>query len=87
MITPNNSIIGFDGKKALNNLTGIGNYSRFIINALSGRNPKTRFCLFAPKIKIRKPAEISGSCPTLTSSSHLKAQSGSGGAASEWYPN
>lgn len=51
MITPNNSIIGFDGKKALNNLTGIGNYSRFIINALSGRNPKTRFCLFAPKDK------------------------------------
>lgn len=51
MIVPNHCIIGFDGKKALNNLTGIGNYSRFIINALSRRNPDSRFCLFAPKNK------------------------------------
>lgn len=51
MIVPNKCIIAFDGKKALNNLTGIGNYSRFIINALAPANPESTFMLFAPKNK------------------------------------
>lgn len=44
-----NITIGLDGKKALNNLTGIGNYSRFVINNLASRNPEAKFILFSPK--------------------------------------
>lgn len=49
-----NKTIAFDGKKALNNLTGIGNYSRFIINTLSQRNPDTRLMVYAPKAGNKK---------------------------------
>lgn len=39
--------IGFDAKKIVSNLTGIGNYSRNIINGLSAY-PGNRYVLFAP---------------------------------------
>ena len=32
--------IGFDAKRAFNNNTGLGNYSRFIIESLSPPNPQ-----------------------------------------------
>lgn len=40
--------IGFDAKKIVSNLTGIGNYSRNIVNALSAY-PDNRYVLFAPQ--------------------------------------
>lgn len=40
--------IGFDAKKAVKNLTGIGNYSRRCINAVSRLQPDTELLLFAP---------------------------------------
>ena len=40
--------IGFDAKKIVTNLTGIGNYSRGIINALANHYPGNQYILFAP---------------------------------------
>lgn len=40
--------IGFDAKKIVTNLTGIGNYSRGIIHALAEHYPDNQYILFAP---------------------------------------
>lgn len=40
--------IGFDAKKIVNNLTGIGNYSRGTVNALAAHYPEDQYTLFAP---------------------------------------
>lgn len=44
-------VIGFDAKRAMQNVTGLGNYSRLVINSLSSNYEKSRLILFAPKIK------------------------------------
>jgi glycosyltransferase involved in cell wall biosynthesis len=41
--------IGFDAKRYFNNLTGLGNYSRSVIDALLKNAPENRYVLFAPK--------------------------------------
>lgn len=43
--------IGFDAKRFFNNFTGLGNYSRFVINALSEYAPENDYLLYSPKIK------------------------------------
>ena len=43
--------IGFDAKRFFNNFTGLGNYSRFIIRALSEHAPENDYMLFTPKVK------------------------------------
>jgi glycosyltransferase involved in cell wall biosynthesis len=43
--------IGFDAKRAVQNNTGLGNYSRFIIEVLSEYYPDNTYFLFAPKQK------------------------------------
>ena len=40
--------IGFDAKKIVANLTGIGNYSRGVVTMLSGCFPENKYLLFAP---------------------------------------
>lgn len=42
-------IIGFDGKRALNNLTGLGNYSRLVIESLAKSVPQIQLMLYAPR--------------------------------------
>ncbi|MDR1864942.1 MAG: glycosyltransferase family 4 protein [Bacteroidales bacterium] len=42
-------IIGFDAKRAFANYTGLGNYSRYVINNLSAYCPGHRYRLYAPK--------------------------------------
>lgn len=44
-------IIGFDGKRAVLNFTGLGNYSRFIISALNSNYPDNTYKVFSPKAK------------------------------------
>lgn len=44
--------IGFDGKRATQNFTGLGNYSRFVLHLLSSRYPQNDYKVFA----IRKPS-------------------------------
>lgn len=41
--------IAFDGKRAANNCTGLGNYSRHIINLLAKFFPENRYVVFLPK--------------------------------------
>lgn len=46
--------IGYDGKRAANNLTGLGNYSRFIIEQLAHQFKKNEYFVYTPKIKSAK---------------------------------
>ncbi|WP_316796498.1 glycosyltransferase family 1 protein [Pedobacter agri] len=43
--------IGYDGKRAANNLTGLGNYSRSLIEALSKQFPENQYLVYSPKVK------------------------------------
>ena len=43
--------IGYDGKRAANNLTGLGNYSRSLIESLSNCYPNNRYLVYTPKVK------------------------------------
>jgi len=43
--------IGFDGKRAANNLTGLGNYSRSLIAQLAEFFPQNQYFVYTPKIK------------------------------------
>lgn len=43
--------IGFDGKRAANNLTGLGNYSRSLILQLSEFFPQNHYYVYTPKFK------------------------------------
>ena len=42
--------IGFDAKRVFNNFTGLGNYSRFVVSALSEYYPQNAYNLYAPKV-------------------------------------
>jgi glycosyltransferase involved in cell wall biosynthesis len=44
--------IGFDAKRAVQNNTGLGSYSRFVIEALSEYYPDNTYFLFAPRQKV-----------------------------------
>ncbi|MBB2149406.1 glycosyltransferase family 4 protein [Pedobacter gandavensis] len=46
--------IGFDGKRAANNLTGLGNYSRSLITHLAEFFPQNQYFVYTPKVKEHK---------------------------------
>ncbi|GGG95698.1 glycosyltransferase family 4 protein [Pedobacter zeae] len=46
--------IGFDGKRAANNLTGLGNYSRSLIEHLANQFPEHKYLVYSPKVKQAK---------------------------------
>lgn len=54
--------IGFDAKRAAQNRTGLGNYSRFVIRILSEQEPHNEYHLYAPDER-RTP--FFGEIPTL----------------------
>ena len=41
--------IGFDGKRAVQNFTGLGNYSRYVADILCHFYPENDYVLYAPK--------------------------------------
>jgi len=43
--------IGFDAKRLFNNFTGLGNYSRTLLDNLAAYHPENNYFLFTPKIK------------------------------------
>lgn len=43
--------IGFDGKRAVRNLTGLGNYSRLVAESLARRFPESEMLLFTPDMR------------------------------------
>ncbi len=45
--------IGFDAKRAVQNLTGIGNYSRLVLDVLTSRCPENRYLLCGIPVWIR----------------------------------
>lgn len=45
--------LGFDGKRAANNLTGLGNYSRSLIYHLAKEFPANQYFIYTPKIKAK----------------------------------
>lgn len=61
--------IGYDGKRAVQNFTGLGNYSRYVIDAMQTHYPDGRYCLYAPKQKenpqLTELLKRSGGCTTV----------------------
>lgn len=51
--------IGFDAKRAFNNSTGLGNYSREVIRMLSAFYPDSRYLLYTPKQKAEYARQFS----------------------------
>lgn len=49
--------IGFDGKRAANNITGLGNYSRSLIEQLAHFFPQNRYLLYTPRVKKTRQVE------------------------------
>lgn len=43
--------IGFEGKRAVSNMTGLGNYSRFVIEGLAEAYPDDSLLIYTPKMK------------------------------------
>jgi glycosyltransferase involved in cell wall biosynthesis len=43
--------VGFEAKRFFTNFTGLGNYSRFVVGALSDFAPENIYTLFSPKIR------------------------------------
>ncbi|HET8858415.1 glycosyltransferase family 1 protein [Marivirga sp.] len=48
--------IAFEAKRAFNNFTGLGNYSRFVISALKEHHPEEQYSLYTPKVSKREEA-------------------------------
>jgi glycosyltransferase involved in cell wall biosynthesis len=47
-------IIGFDAKRAVSNTTGLGNYSRHMIEILASHHPDNHYVLFAPQSGVKE---------------------------------
>jgi glycosyltransferase involved in cell wall biosynthesis len=43
--------VGFEAKRFFTNFTGLGNYSRFVVNALSEFSPENTYTLYSPRIR------------------------------------
>jgi len=59
--------IGFDGKRAVQNFTGLGNYSRFVLSLLAQHYPENEYHLYTPKkAKINPgiPDPVQYHCPS-----------------------
>ena len=58
--------IGFDGKRAVQNFTGLGNYSRYLIEILYRCFPDNEYILYAPKKQSSNQFEqLLKACPKL----------------------
>lgn len=49
--------IGFDGKRAVSNMTGLGNYSRLVIESLSSEYPDDELVVYTPRLTHNKRLE------------------------------
>lgn len=58
--------IGFDAKRAVQNFTGLGNYSRYLIEILYRFYPENEYILYAPRIRSNPPFNrLRSACPKL----------------------
>lgn len=44
-------IIGYDGKRAMQNMTGLGNYSRLVVGSMSAMYPSNNYVLMCPRVR------------------------------------
>lgn len=65
--------IGFDAKRANANNTGLGNYSRFVIDAVAQFYPNFELLLYVPKKKDNKAYEVLLKYPQLTEKQPLSS--------------
>lgn len=49
MSTQREMIIGYDAKRAVRNMTGLGNYSRFVIDSMTAAYPANQYLLYTPR--------------------------------------
>lgn len=66
--------IGFDAKRLFNNFTGLGNYSRTIIDILTEYFPENNYWLYTPKVRmndITRPYILKNSCKTIHPSKNM----------------
>lgn len=58
--------IGFDAKRAVQNFTGLGNYSRYLIEILYRFYPENEYFLYAPHIRSNpRFNHLLTACPSL----------------------
>ena len=58
--------IGFDAKRAIQNFTGLGNYSRYLIEALCRHYPENEYLLFAPAYRASRQLDtMLARCPSM----------------------
>ena len=43
--------VAYDAKRAVQNMTGLGNYSRLVIGSMSALYPDNRYVLMAPRMR------------------------------------
>lgn len=81
--------IGFDAKRALNNTTGLGNYSRWLINSLQANFSSYEYFLYAPKVNAALEAKLNGAhqllLPNSTKAKLWPSYWRSVNLADEWY--
>jgi len=68
--------IGFDAKRLYNNFTGLGNYSRFVVDALCQAFPQNDYVLFTPRIRSNAETEFflsAGNIQTIVPPSWMSA--------------
>lgn len=58
-------IIGFDGKRAVSNMTGLGNYSRLVIERLALENPEDRMLVYTPVLRANPRLETIRNCQNV----------------------
>lgn len=58
--------IGFDGKRAVYNNTGLGNYSRLLVDVLAKRYPEHEYILYTPQLQRNKRLEPLLKLPNVT---------------------
>ena len=58
--------IGFDAKRAVFNMTGLGNYSRTIIQSLAARYPDNEYSLYTPGWKDNPRLEFLRNCKNVS---------------------
>lgn len=72
--------IGFDGKRAVSNMTGLGNYSRLVIEQLAENYPQDSLYVYTPKLKENPRLSLIRSLPNV----EFRLPSGSGFSGSLW---
>ena len=79
--------IAFDAKRITHNATGLGNYSRFVLDTLTEFRPENRYLLFSPSTgdpSLYKRLLANRSVRLITPHRALPSQGATSGATSPW---